>query len=288
MNKSSENLTHTGHDGVELHARVWAAHERPKLKLVIVHGIGEHSGRYSGLVDCLNSHNIEVLTFDNRGHGLSGGPRGHINSWGDYRKDLRVMVDWFAEQKPDLPLFILGHSFGSLIALDYILRCPEGLSGAIISASALQPVNVASSAQKLAARLLSKLLPRFRLKLTIDPDLLSRIPEVCDDYRYDPLVHSCVTARWGMETLEAMEWIERHADKLAMPSLFIHGDADDLNAKEGTLNFFDKVTNQDKKLIIYPGRAHEPHKDLGQEEVMKDMVEWLTAHLPPQAGQNKA
>ncbi|RLA16997.1 MAG: alpha/beta hydrolase [Gammaproteobacteria bacterium] len=282
MNKSDGNFSCLSHDGLALHGRFWKAIGEAKLKLVIVHGIGEHSGRYSDLVSYLNRHNIEVLTFDNRGHGQSEGQRGHINSWADYRQDLKKMIELFAEERPDLPLFILGHSFGSLIVLDYILRYPEGFSGAIISASALQPVNVASELQKVAARFLSKLFPRFGLRLNIDPDLLSRIEGVCEDYRNDPLVHNCVTARWGMETLETMNWIKGHTSEMAIPSLFIHGDADGLNAEKGTVEFFNKIRHRDKKLIIYPGRAHEPHQDLGQEEVMKDMVEWLVGRIPSQ------
>ncbi len=272
-------------DGLEICGQWWPSAGIARLKLVMVHGIGEHSGRYHNLIRYFNNHNIEVLSFDSRGHGLSGGQRGHINSWADYRQDLKKMVDHFGEQSGDLPLFIFGHSFGSLIVLDYILRNPEGLSGAIISASALQPVDVASEFQKVAARFLSKLFPRFTMKLNIDPDLLSRIDTVCEDYRNDPLVHNRVTARWGMETLGVMEWIEAHAEQMIIPSLFIHGEADKMNAKEGTIEFFNKIPYEDKKLIIYPDRAHEPHQDLAQEEVMKDMVEWLFSHLPPQEAQ---
>jgi alpha-beta hydrolase superfamily lysophospholipase len=285
MNVTNGRFACLSDDELKLHGQCWPSMGTLRLKLVIVHGIGEHSGRYHNLIHYLNRRNIEVLSFDNRGHGLSGGQRGHINSWSDYRHDLKEMVNRFGSQNSELPLFVLGHSFGSLIVLDYILRNPEGLSGAIISASALQPVNVASEFQKVAARFLSKLFPRFTMKLNIDPDLLSRIDTICEAYRNDPLVHNRVTARWGMETLSAMEWIEAHAEQMVIPSLFIHGEADKMNAKEGTVEFFNKIPYEDKKLIIYPDRAHEPHQDLGQEEVMKDMVEWLFSHIPPQVGQ---
>lgn len=285
MNKNDELLYCQSHDGIELQAKRSKAFGQPKLKLIIVHGIGEHSGRYGGLVRYLTSRNIEVLTFDNRGHGRSGGQRGHINSWADYRQDLKRVVALFSKERADLPLFILGHSFGSLIVLDYILRYPKDFNGAIISASALQPISVASELQKIVARLLSTLFPSFKLKLNIDPALLSRIDGVCEEYRRDPLVHSCVTARWGVETLKAMSWIEKHAGNMAVPSLFIHGDADGMNAEKGTVEFFNKITYRDKKLIIYPDRAHEPHQDLGQEEVMKDMVEWLMDHASSSAKQ---
>ncbi len=284
LRKTGEQFQWKSRDGLTLHARKWPARDDAKLRLIIVHGIGEHSGRYRYLISYLNDHNVEVLAFDNRGHGLSEGARGHIDCWDDYRQDLKDFVERSKEQRPHLPLFVLGHSFGSLIVLDYILRYPEGLAGAVISASALQPINVATTLQIWVARMMAIVAPRFILKLNIDPNLLSRIKEMCDAYRNDPLVFDQATARWGVESLKVINRIESHAGDLAIPVLFIHGGEDGLNAVKGTEDFFHKVVFPDKQLIIYPGRFHEPHNDLGQEQVADDLVCWLKQHIKEPAG----
>jgi alpha-beta hydrolase superfamily lysophospholipase len=174
---------------------------------------------------------------------------------------------------------MLGHSMGALIALDYILRDPTGLRGAIISGSPLEPVGVAKPFLVLLAHVLSRVWPSFSLPLGLDPKGISRDTQVVKAYQADPLVHGKTTVRWGTEILQTIEWVKAHAVEVRIPILLIHGGSDPLNSPEGTRNFFEKITFPEKEMKIYPGSYHEAHNDLDYAQVLNDMAQWLERHL---------
>jgi len=183
-----------------------------------------------------------------------------------------------SQGEPTLPVFMLGHSMGALIALDYLLHDPAGLRGAIISGAPLEPVGVAKPILVILARVLSRVWPRFSLPLGLDPKGISRDLDVVKAYQADPMVHEKTTVRWGTEILQTIEWVKAHAATVSIPIILIHGGSDPLNSPDGTRNFFQKVTFPDKEMKIYPGSYHEAHNDLDYGEVMKDMVQWLEWH----------
>jgi alpha-beta hydrolase superfamily lysophospholipase len=184
-----------------------------------------------------------------------------------------------SSQEPALPVFLLGHSMGALIALDYLLHDPAGLRGAIVSGAPLEPVGVAKPFLVLLARVLSRVWPGFSLPLGLDPKGISRDPEVVKAYQADPLVHGKTTVRWGTEILKTIEWVKTHPAEVTIPLLLIHGGSDPLNSPDGTRSFFEKVTFADKEMKIYPGSYHEVHNDLDYEQVMNDMAQWVAKHV---------
>jgi acylglycerol lipase len=266
--------TFQGAGGLELYYQSWRA-EKSLAVLAIIHGFGEHSGRYANVVNHLTPLGYAVYGFDLRGHGRSPGQRGHINAWDEYRGDVKNFLQMISKQETNLPVFLLGHSMGALIALDYLLHDPAGLSGAIISGVPLEPVGVAKPFLVMLARVLSLLWPHFSLPLGLDPKGISRDPAVVKAYQADPLVHGKTTVRWGTEILKTIEWVKAHAAEVKIPILLIHGSSDPLNSPDGTRNFFEKVTFPDKQMKIYPGSVHEAHNDLDFKLVMNDMVQWL-------------
>lgn len=251
--------------------------------LALVHGLGEHSGRYCEVVKGLTAAGYAVFGFDNQGHGKSEGQRGHITRWQDYRNNTATFLQLVRQQEPTAPLFLMGHSLGGLMVLDYVLHnahTPEfkalNIQRLIVSAPPIQPSgNTASSLRILTARLLSGLLPRVSVKMGMCKNGLSRCQKMIEKTAHDPLTHPYVTLRWGTETLSTLKWVKAHIDQLTLPILLTHGEADPIVAPEGTRQIFQQIQSPEKTLVIYPGSYHEPHNDLDAADVVADLVSWL-------------
>jgi len=265
----------TGTGGLELWAQHWLPDGDPKAVVALVHGVGEHSGRYGNVVEPMVEAGYAVYGYDHRGHGRSPGPRVHIHRWAEYRGDLCAQLARIAAEQPGRPVVLYGHSMGSLVALDYLVNGPDGLAGAIISGTALEPIGVGSPTQIAMARALTNVLPRVRVNLGIDARSLSSDPAALQFFRSDPLVTGSATVRWGTESLDTVAGVKARMGAIDLPLLVIHGEADPLNSVEGSRALYDAASSRDKTLQVYPGVLHEPHNDLGHEQVAADIVEWL-------------
>jgi alpha-beta hydrolase superfamily lysophospholipase len=268
-----------GAGGVDLCGHCWHAAPDPRAIVAVVHGHGEHSGRYMNVVHSLLPRGYAIYGFDHRGHGRSRGQRGHINSWAEYRGDVKTFLRWIAERESHPPIFLMGHSMGALVALDYLLHDSTGIAGAIISGAPIEPAGVAKPYLVLLSRLLSRVCPRFPLRLALDTSKLSRDAAVVRAYVNDPLVHGKFSARWGTESLAAVARVKARAGDVNVPMLFIHGEADRLNSPDGVRTFFENVASADKTLHLYPDMYHELHNDIGYDRVMMDLEQWLGRHL---------
>ncbi len=268
-----------GAGGVELRCRSWRPERETRAAVAIVHGHGEHGGRYMNIVDSLVQRGHAVHAVDLRGHGRSEGRRGHIDSWADYREDVRSFLELVAGREPHRPVFLMGHSMGALVALDYVIHDPRGLAGAIISGAPMEPSGVAKPLLVLLSRALSVVCPRFPMRLALDTSALSRDAAVVRAYEEDPLVHGRFTARWGTESLAAVARVRARAARVTLPILFVHGGADRLNLPGGIRRYFEAVASADKTLLIYPEMFHELHNDVGRETVIADLGRWLEERL---------
>jgi alpha-beta hydrolase superfamily lysophospholipase len=239
-----------------------------------VHGLGEHSGRYGNLIDVLIPQGIGVHSYDQRGHGRSPGTVGHIDSWSEYREDLRCFVE---QVRGQIPLFLFGHSMGGLVALDYALHYPADLNGLLLSSPALAVDN--ETMLRFVAATIGRILPNMPIRSGLDVDGLSRNQDVVQRYKDDELVHGKVTPRWLGELLATIDWVHEHAAQLAMPLLMTHGTADRLVPFRGTQRFFDSAASTDKQLIIYPDTYHEPHNDINYPEAVDNIRTWLNKRL---------
>jgi len=267
-----------GLNGCQLYYKTWFPDEPPKATIVIVHGAGEHIDRYKNLVDVLTKSGYALLGYDQRGHGRSEGKLGHIYSWDDYRGDLRIFINKAKQIVPDSPIFVLGHSLGSLIVLDYMIHYSDGISGAIISGTSLDPEDAAPPFQVFMAKVLSGIYPTFSLKIPLSGKGLSRDLQVAKAYNEDPLVHWERTARWGTECLKVIKYIESNPDKIDIPILFVHGEKDPLVTAKGAQHFFDRIRDIDKTIYIYKDNLHETLNDLDYMEVIADIEKWLVDH----------
>ena len=267
-----------GADGIELFTQSWLPDGPPRAVLALVHGFGEHSGRYSTLVEHLVRSRYAVMSFDHRGHGRSPGRRGHIMEWREYREDVLAFLEYVRLACPGTTLFLYGHSLGGLIVSEYVLWYPQGLAGLIVSGNPLRPASAAKPHLIALSRILSRIWPTFAVTLSIDGSALTRDPKVAKAYESDPLVHSRATVRWGSETLAAIDRVRARATEIRLPILIVHGESDRVNSVEGSRELFDTVSSQDKEIRIYPGGMHEPHNDIDREQVASDVVDWLDRH----------
>ncbi len=271
-----QEFTFAGAAAATLFGQSWRP-EQPKAVVLVVHGFGEHSGRYGYLVPPLTAAGYAVYALDHRGHGRSPGKRGHIDSFDDYLADVRALAAFAQAASPGLPVVVFGHSLGGLIALLYALRFPSGLAGVIASAPLLTKPNV-SPMLLTVAQLLSRVAPSFALDTGLDAATISRDPVEVERYTSDPQVHSKSTARAGSEIMKAIDWAQAHAGELTVPLLLYHGDADGLVPIEGSRRFFAAVQERDKQFVERPGGYHESHNDLGRDELFAMIVAWLNAH----------
>lgn len=261
------------------------SHTASSLKgvVVLVHGLGEHSGRYRSVVRGLTSAGYAVFAFDNQGHGKSEGQRGHINRWQDYRNNTQIFLRLVRQQEPTAPLFLMGHSLGGLIVLDCVLRSARSpdfqalaIRGIVVSAPPLAPsCGTVNQMRIMFARLLSGVLPCLSLKMGLDECGLSRDQNIADEIANDPLIHPYVTLRWGTETLKTIDWVKDHIDQLNLPILLTHGGDDPIIDPKGSRDIFQDIPVPNKTLTIYPGSYHEPHNDLDADIVVTDLVNWL-------------
>lgn len=258
--------------------------QAPGAALLFVHGLGEHLGRYASLMDGLTPAGYAVFAYDQRGHGQSSGRRGHVDSWEDYRGDLGAARRQAADLFPGLPLFLYGHSMGSLVVLDYLLDNSDGVCGAILSGAAIDPVGVGTPGQIAMAKVLSRLWPTFQIKLADGfSSQLSHDTQVVEEYDADPLVFHAVTARWGAESLKTVERIKANPQVIRLPVLFIHGKDDPVNTAQGVRTYFDEIASPHKRLLVYPDCLHEPHNELLlRDQVVRDVTRWVNEVLEKQ------
>jgi alpha-beta hydrolase superfamily lysophospholipase len=261
---------------LDLYYQSWQPELAIKGVVAIVHGLGGHSGQFSGAAAALVAQGYAVYALDLRGHGRSPGQRGHINTWREFRADIAAFL---ALIEPSCACFLWGHSLGGTIALDYALRSPHTLQGLILTAPALSQISL-SPVKLTVGKLLSRTWPRFSLKLGIPRELCAQDTRICAAYAQDPLRHEYGSARLATEFFATVAWIHAHAAQLNLPLLLMHGSADRVTLPAGSRAFFAQVTEADKKYYEYPDNLHDLHVDVSAPTMFADLRSWLDQHVP--------
>ena len=266
-----------GADGFQLFTRTWIPESDPRAVLLLVHGLGSHSGSFSYLAEMLVGYGYALYGLDLRGHGRSQGQRGFIRTWEDYRSDLRSFQEWVDCQAANCTRFLVGHSLGAVVVLDYVMRMQPSLAGAIALAPALGEVGVPPV--KLAVgQLLSTIWPRFTLDTGIDPFKGARDPQLLEEFLNDPLRHTKGTARLATEFFDTVDWIQSHPENLQVPLLILHGESDVVALPESSAQFVAQLQHPDTSRLAYPQCFHDIHRDLACDSVVDDLVNWLNVH----------
>ena len=256
---------------------VYALHTQPDMVLgvlVLVHGFGEHSGRYlHTVIPRLVSASFAVITYDNVGHGKSSGKRGHCPSYNALLDILGRVVAKAQEIYPNAPLFLYGHSMGGNLVLNYALRRDTKIAGVVATSPYLRLAFQPPKWKMVLGKLMLKIMPSLTLPSGLDPNGISRIPEEVVKYKNDPLVHDKVSPMFSFPVMDAGEWGIANASQLAVDTLLLHGTADPIIDYTATQEFHQNSNKTTLKL--FEGGFHELHNDLCSEEMLDEIVGWL-------------
>lgn len=265
-----------GLDNTKIYYHSWKA-QRPRGIVVIAHGLGEHGTRYSNLLACMQDDDISFYALDHRGHGRSEGKKGHVNTFADYTEDLRVFFRLIKTETPDLPIILLGHSMGGVIACQYALNEPEDIDALILSSAGMIPAFKVPAWKKGMAVLLSNIKPGLSMSSGLNSNDLSHDKTVVDAYVKDPLVHDRVSSRWFVEFTKAGEDCLRRAAELTMPLLIIHGADDKIVNPQGSQQMMDRASSPDKQLYLFDGLYHETMNECSpeKEKVLNTIRTWI-------------
>jgi acylglycerol lipase len=268
-----------GAGGTQIYCQAWLP-AMPRAVVVLVHGAGEHSGRYGHVAERLVSAGYAVHALDHRGHGRSDGPRMYLDSIDDVVADLGRFIFGVRRRHAGLPLALLGHSMGGLVALAYAIRQQDTIDALVLSGP-LAALAAASPVQRLAAQVLSVVAPRLGL-IGVDPTLVSRDPAVVRAYVEDPLVfHGKLQARTIAQLAAVIARFPEEAPAIRVPLLVMLGSADRLAPPAGGRMVHERASSTDKTLLVYDGLYHEILNEPEQERVMDDLVAWLDARMEP-------
>ena len=263
----------TSADGTRLFYRAWPGAEAPTHTFAVVHGLGDHSGRYARYAAGMSQRGMATYALDVRGHGKSDGQRGHVDSWSQWTEDIAAFVSRVESQAPG-EVIPVGHSFGGAAMLSTVLAGKLKSSRRFIVSSPALKLKASVPGWKVSlGDFASRVVPRIAMSNEVDPGTISRIPEVVEAYRNDPLVHNMISARMYTEWQRATQDILAQAGRITIPFLILAGDADRLIDPAASQELHAKAAAI-STLHILPGRYHEPFNDLDSEEVFDIIAAW--------------
>jgi alpha-beta hydrolase superfamily lysophospholipase len=270
-------------DGTILRTIHWEPDDEPWAIAEIVHGLGEHGGRYETVAVAFTDAGIDTWSYDQRGNGGSGGLRGHVDSWSILHDDLQERLTSLRDAYPGKPLVLYGHSLGGLVACGYVLcgldrPLPDAL---VLSAPALddnQP-----GWQRPMARLLNGVVPKLKLANGIPDDGRSHDPAIGAKVHVDPLCGSSTTVRTGAEAFREQDRLRAllaGLESMPVPTYILHGSADPIVPLRATEVFEDKGNTTRR---VHQGLRHEQHHEPEHEVVLGEVVAWLRVAVPEPA-----
>jgi len=268
-----------GAQGTKVFLRSWIPEQRPRAVLVVCHGFNAHGGHFAWAAEQFLSAGLIVVALDLRGRGRSEGARFYVEDFDEYVADLASAIDLARPRYPQLPLFLLAHSAGAVVAATYLLERQAGMAGFICESIALQ---LPAPGFALAAiKGLSRLVPRLPV-LTLANDAFSRDPRAVEALNADVLTaHERQPASAVAALIRANEHLRRQCASLTLPLLIVHGTADRVTAFGGSQLLYDAAGAMDKTLRLYEGHYHDLLNDVGKEHVVADMQCWIVDRLPP-------
>jgi alpha-beta hydrolase superfamily lysophospholipase len=263
--------------GLRIFTRTWRPETPPRGVIVLVHGFNSHSGYYLWAAEQLLASGLAVYALDLRGRGKSDGERYYVEKFSEYQSDVDALVNLARSREPGLPLFMLGHSAGGVIACNYVLDHQADFAGLVCESFAYQVPAPDFALSVLKG--LSHLAPHAHV-LKLKKEDFSRDKKVVQALLDDPLLANEVQpTKTVAEMVRADERLKRDFKLFTVPLLIIHGTRDTVTRPEGSNEFYANAGSRDKTLKLYEGYFHDPLNDIGKEAVMTDIRAWLSAHV---------
>eukprot|EP01133_Synstelium_polycarpum_P016016 gene16016-19063_t len=275
MSSSVSNLLAS--DKESLIVRSWKPQGPTIATVTFIHGMGEHSGRYEHVFSKFAAEGIEVNTFDQRGHGKSGGTRGHSPSIEQSLKDVTLIA---AKADESLPHFIYGHSFGGQLALHYTLRKKEHPpTGTIVTSPFIKLATKVSPVKIFFGNIFASIAPSKTVDNGINASHIAKDEEVVKAYKEDKLIHNKVSLVQGRWMLAKGEQLIDLAPQFTTPVLMIHAADDKITCPKASQTFFDRSVSTDKSIHLWENMYHEVHNEKDQDKVIQCIIDWIKARL---------
>lgn len=266
-------------DGMKLYAKEWIPDGKVKASIALVHGLGEHIGRYEYVAEAFTEAGYAMTGFDLRGHGKSDGIRGFSTSNDAVMDDISQNIQNAKNDFPNVPTFLYGHSLGGNLVLYYSLTRKPEVKGVIATSPGLGTAKPLPPALLVLTKMLYRLAPSMQINNTLETSGLSRDPEVEKKYLADPLVHPYISPRLALDMFKNGDYCLEHAPEFPLPLLLMQGSEDHLVSVEKTRKFamaapMNKITYKQ-----WDGYYHELHNEPEKDNVLKTMIAWEDQEL---------
>lgn len=264
-------------DGEKIFAQDWRPQGSVRGAVALVHGLGEHLGRYQHVADALNQAGYALTAFDLPDHGRSGSSRGSA-SFDSIMVEIDRLLQETRDRYPGVPYFLYGHSLGGMLVMYYTLKRQPPLNGIVVTSPLLEPATAVPQSTIFMGKILKRVAPAFRMKNRVDTTKLSSDPAVAQAYISDPLVRSYVHPRLGLDMLTTGDWIQANISRLSIPMLLSHGSEDKLVSVTAIEQLVKAVPAQMLTYKVWEGMLHEIHNELGKQQVFDFIIHWLGQH----------
>lgn len=250
---------------------------QPKAVILLVHGHGEHSLRYLPWARRFAYHGFVFTSWDHAGHGQSEGLRGHIKYFEQLLFEIDLAITKITHEYPKLPIILYGHSMGGNIALNYAINRPAKLSLLVVTSPWINLSNPPSKFMELVSSVMNIIAPFVQIKSTVKPEQISRVPEEVEKYATDPLNHALITPRLYTAIRRSSQYIIKNADKIRIPTLLLHGNADSITSYQSTADLSRKIPRA--TYVEWPDCYHELHNEEIREDVFATILNWMNEQL---------
>jgi len=263
-------------DGEAMFACQWLPDEGQPVKAVVglVHGMGEHMGRYGHVAGMLVDIGCMVIGFDQRGHGRTEGKRGHTPSYEALLEGVDLLIAEARRTYPGAPLFLYGHSMGGNVTLNYLLRRQPDIAGAIVTGPWLKLAFKTPTLQTVIGRVVEKIYPQYTNNRPLNANHLTSDPAMIERFRSDPLGHGHITAKFFFSIQRAGLWALQHAGELRVPTLLMHATDDSVTSAQASKQFAESAGGI-CRWIGWQAFRHELHNETGREDVFEVIRQWI-------------
>lgn len=251
----------------------------PQAVMGIVHGFGEHSGRYRHVVEFFNQHDIACTTYDLPGHGRTPGKRGHVDNYEVLLDSVQAFLEFTQNEFPNLPVILFGHSMGGNILANFLIQRQPSIQAAVLQGSWLRVPYKLPAFEIWLAKTMRRIYPSLQVSSKLDTSAISVDPAVVEAYKNDSLNHGLITPGWFFGAYEAQQIAIINASQIGVPTLVMHGTADRLAAHSGSEDLV-KHGGSNLTYRAWEGFYHELHNEPRQAEVLQYMLDWVEEQLP--------